>query len=213
MGPRRVVRRRVARRGRRGNRGRAVVERRPRNQDLTNPEQRAFTGRERVGLSLEMSMRPFEAIVAEHGPVVMRVCRALVGREAAEDAWSETFLAALRAYPDLRPDSNVRGWLVTIAHHKAIDQIRRASRLPHTTDDLSELPAAEVEPTRIDDELRAALDELAPKQRVAVVYRYLADLSYAEIGTLLDSSEAAARRSAADGIANLRTTYPKGSRS
>ena len=69
-------------------------------------------------------MQPFEAIVAEHGPVVMRVCRALLGPVEADDAWSETFLAALRAYPELRPDSNLRGWLVTIAHRKAIDQIR-----------------------------------------------------------------------------------------
>ena len=67
-------------------------------------------------------MQPFEAIVAEHGPVVMRVCRALLGPVEADDAWSETFLAALRAYPGLRPGSNVRGWLVTIAHNKAIDQ-------------------------------------------------------------------------------------------
>ena len=44
-----------------------------------------------------------------------------------------------------------------------------------------------------------------------MVYRYLADLSYEEIGVLLDSSEAAARRSAADGIATLRQTYLKGS--
>ena len=67
-------------------------------------------------------------VVAEHGAVVLRVCRALLGPADADDAWSETFLAALRAYPDLRPDSNVRGWLVTIAHRKAIDQLRRRGR-------------------------------------------------------------------------------------
>ena len=54
-------------------------------------------------------MQPFEAIVAEHGAVVMRVCRALLGPVDADDAWSETFLAALRAYPGLRPGSNVAG--------------------------------------------------------------------------------------------------------
>src|SRR5919108_3710118 len=75
-------------------------------------------------------MQPFEANVAEHGQVVMRVCRALLGPSEAEDAWSETFLAALRAYPSLRPGSNVRGWLVTIAHNKAVDQIRARLRVP-----------------------------------------------------------------------------------
>ena len=44
----------------------------------------------------------------------------------ADDAWSETFLSALRAYPTLRPGSNVEAWLVTIAHRKAIDQARKA---------------------------------------------------------------------------------------
>jgi RNA polymerase sigma factor (sigma-70 family) len=154
-------------------------------------------------------MQPFEEIVAEHGQVVMRVCRALLGPHDADDAWSETFLAALRAYPDLRPDSNVRGWLVTIAHRKAIDRNRATARTPRPSDRLPETPTADDHPEP-DPELRAALEALPPKQRGAVVYRYLADLSYAEIATLLDSSEAAARRSAADGIANLRKTYLKG---
>ena len=86
-------------------------------------------------------MQPFEEIVVEHGRVVMRVCRALLGPAEADDAWSETFLSALRAYPDLRPGSNVRGWLVTIAHRKAIDQIRARSRAPEPT-------AVPAEPTR-----------------------------------------------------------------
>ena len=154
-------------------------------------------------------MRPFEDIVTEHGPVVLRVCRALLGPVDADDAWSETFLAALRAYPDLRPDSNVRGWLVTIAHRKAIDVRRRADRGPRPTSDLPDRPATVGHPTTHDDDLRIALDALPPKQQAAVVYRYLADLPYREIAVLLESSEAAARRSAADGIAALRTTYPK----
>ncbi len=154
-------------------------------------------------------MRPFEGIVTEHGPVVMRVCRALLGPVDAEDAWSETFLAALRAYPDLRPDSNVRGWLVTIAHRKSIDQCRRKSRAPQPTEDLAELPTWD-DPPGVASDLRAALDALAPKQRGAVIYRYLADLSYTDIGALLETNETAARRSAADGVANLRKRYPKG---
>src|SRR5437868_4310446 len=85
-----------------------------------------------------VAMQPFEEIVVEHGPVVMRVCRALLGPADADDAWSETFLAALRAYPDLRPGSNVRGWLVTIAHRKAIDQIRTRSRAAVPAADLPE---------------------------------------------------------------------------
>lgn len=151
-------------------------------------------------------MQPFEEVVAEHGEVVMRVCRALLRPADADDAWSETFLSALRAYPDLRPDSNVRGWLVTIAHRKALDVIRRTKRVDPVADvpersrggDLPELP---------DHDLRDAIAALPSKQRAAVVLHYLGDLPYAEVGVALDTSAAAARRSAADGIANLRTTY------
>jgi RNA polymerase sigma factor (sigma-70 family) len=149
--------------------------------------------------------RPFEEIVAEHGALVMRVCRALVGPADAADAWSETFLSALEAYPTLRAGSNVRGWLVTIAHRKAIDQIRRAARRP----DPAPEPAF-VEPPAADDELRMALDALPPKQRGAVIYRYLGELSYDEIGKLIGSNAVAARRSAADGIANLRKRLSTG---
>jgi RNA polymerase sigma factor (sigma-70 family) len=151
--------------------------------------------------------RPFEQIVAEHGALVMRVCRALVGPADAADAWSETFLAALEAYPRLRAGSNVRGWLVTIAHRKAIDQLRRAARRP---DPALETREPAVQPHESDEELRTALDALPPKQRGAVIHRYLAGLSYDEIGKIIGSNATAARRSAADGIANLRKRLSKG---
>jgi RNA polymerase sigma factor (sigma-70 family) len=157
-----------------------------------------------------MAMQPFEAIVAEHGSVVMRVCRALLGPAEAEDAWSETFLAALRAYPDLRPGGNVRGWLVTIAHNKAVDQIRVKARVPVPAGAIGERQlGAEGAPEVADPELHNALAALPPKQRGAVVYRYLADMSYADVAALLECSQAAARRSASDGIASLRRHYGK----
>jgi RNA polymerase sigma factor (sigma-70 family) len=157
---------------------------------------------------LHGAVQPFEDVVAEHGAVVMRVCRAMLTPADADDAWAETFLAALRAYPDLRPDSNVRGWLVTIAHRRVIDQVRASARRPLPVNRVPEAPTAEV-PADPDTDLWAALEALPPKQRGAVVYHHLAGMPYAEVAVLLDSSEDAARRSAADGIARLRTTYSK----
>ena len=55
-------------------------------------------------------LRPFEDIVDEHGPVVMRVCRALLGSHDADDAWSDTFLSAMQAYPDLRTQPIMLSW-------------------------------------------------------------------------------------------------------
>jgi RNA polymerase sigma factor (sigma-70 family) len=154
--------------------------------------------------------KPFEEIVAEHGPTVLRVCRAVLGPDEAEDAWSETFLAALRAYPDLRPGSNVEAWLVTIAHRKAIDQHRARARNPVAVAAPAERPSREGVPGSRDTELWEALRSLPSKQRQAVAYHYVAGLPYVEIGGLLETSEAAARRAAADGIRALRARYRQG---
>ena len=151
-----------------------------------------------------MGPQPFEEVVRDHGPVVLRVCRALLGPVDAQDAWSDTFVSALEAYPRLRPGSDVRAWLVTIAHHKAIDQLRRAARHAVPVGDPPETAVLDSVAHVDDNELRAAVQRLPFKQRAAVAHRYLADLAYADIAVLLDCSEAAARRSAADGIAALR---------
>lgn len=154
-----------------------------------------------------MKRRPFEAIVDEHGAIVLRVVRALLGPVDAEDAWSETFLAALQAYPRLRPDSDVRGWLVTIAHRKAVDRLRADGRRPVPTASVPERATTDADVADRDPAVWAALAALPFKQRAAVAYHHLAGLPYAEVGALMGSSEAAARRSASDGLARLRRTY------
>ncbi|MDQ3275979.1 MAG: sigma-70 family RNA polymerase sigma factor [Actinomycetota bacterium] len=155
-----------------------------------------------------MGQVPFEAVVQRHGPAVLRVCRAVLGPTAADDAWSETFLAALRAYPKLRPGSNLEAWLVTIAHRKAIDHLRAESRRAVPVGDLPEQPSTSPLPGGWESDLWAALKELPPKQRAAVAYHYLAGLPYADVADVLGGSPEAARRAGADGIAALRRTYP-----
>lgn len=151
---------------------------------------------------------PFEVVVAQHGATVLRVVRAVVGHTDADDAWSDTFLAALKAYPELSAEANVEAWLVTIAHRKAIDITRATSRRAIPVADPPDSPAGE-RADRHDLDLDAAVGALPPKQRQAVAYHYLAGLPYAEIAAILDSNPAAARRAAADGIATLRRTYPR----
>ena len=153
------------------------------------------------------SKQPFESVVAEHGSTVLRVCRALLGAADADDAWSETFLASMRAYPDLPPDANVEAWLVTIAHRKAIDVLRAAGRRAIPTAQVPEAPAPPA-PDRPDPDLADAVARLPAKQRQAVAYHYLAGLPHAEVAAIVGSSTDAARRAAADGIAALRRTYP-----
>ncbi|REE95571.1 RNA polymerase sigma factor (sigma-70 family) [Thermomonospora umbrina] len=154
-----------------------------------------------------MRHKPFEAIIAEHGSTVWRVCRAVLDPGAAEDAWSETFLAAMRAYPELPPDSNVEAWLVTIAHRKAIDQVRAEARRPVLSDDLPERRSTEGIPGSTDHDLLDAVKALPLKQRQTVAYHYLAGLPYKEVAEIVGGSPEAARRSAADGVTALRKIY------
>ncbi|UFU06390.1 RNA polymerase sigma factor [Ruania halotolerans] len=155
-------------------------------------------------------MTPFESVVAEHGATVLRVCRAVAGPDHADDAWSETFLAAMTAYPDLPADANVQAWLVTIARRKAIDTHRtRARSRTHPTDRLPERPTREGQPGGWERDLWEALGDLPPTQQAAVVYHHIAGLPYTEVAALLESNPAAARRAASDGIARLRRTYAK----
>jgi RNA polymerase sigma factor (sigma-70 family) len=151
--------------------------------------------------------RPFEQVVAEHGATVLRVCWAVLGPDEAEDAWSETFLAALKAYPGLPADANVEAWLVTIAHRKAIDAVRAAARRPLAADPVPDRPAREGLPGDRDSDLRAAVAALPDRQRMAIAYHYLAGLPYAQVAEITGGSADAARRAAADGIAALRRTY------
>lgn len=154
-----------------------------------------------------MTKQSFESVVAEHGATVLRVCLAVLGRGDADDAWSETFLSAMKAYPDLPAAANVEAWLVTIAHRKAIDVTRAAARRAVPLDRLPDTTPAPSADFR-DPDLVAAMAQLPPKQKQAVAYHYLADLPYREIASLLGGSTDAARRAGADGIAALRRTYP-----
>lgn len=143
--------------------------------------------------------------MTEYGPMVLRVCRAVVGPTDAEDAWSETFLSAMRAYPQLDANANVEAWLVTIAHRRAIDIGRALTRAPAPVDAVPETGHTDSH----DPDLWAALEALPDKQRRTLAYRYLAGLPYAEIADVLGGSVDAARRAAADGLKTLRTTYLK----
>jgi RNA polymerase sigma factor (sigma-70 family) len=142
-------------------------------------------------------------VVSLYGPTVLRVCRAVVDPVDADDAWSETFMSALRAYPQLAADANVEAWLVTIAHRKAIDLVRVAKR---SATPVAEVPDEPKETSADDDELDLgrSLARLPERQRYAVAYHYLAGLPYAEVAAVLGGTADAARRAAADGIAKLR---------
>ena len=146
---------------------------------------------------------PFQTVLDEHSATVMGILRGAVGRDGAEDCFQETFLAALRAYPKLGDANNLRGWLLTIAHRKAIDHHRANGRKPIPVAEVPEV-AAENGLPEPDQGLWDAVGTLPPKQRAAVALRYGSDLPHAEIAAALGCSPEAARRSLHEGLKRLR---------
>ncbi|TPW75639.1 RNA polymerase sigma factor [Schumannella soli] len=151
-----------------------------------------------------MTTEPFEVIVQRHGPTVLRVCRALVGGDDADDAWSETFLSALRGYDELPGDANVEAWLVTIAHRRSIDLIRARARRAVPAEEIADRPAPARSGPLGDLDLLRAVAALPDRQRQAVAYHHLVGLPHEEVARVIGGTPAAARKAASDGVKALR---------
>lgn len=150
---------------------------------------------------------PFETAVDRHGATVLRVCRAVLGPGPdAEDAWSETFFAALTAWPQLPAETNVEAWLVRVAQRKAIDVTRRRARHAVPTAELPERASSQGDPGEGDD-LWTAVAALPERQRLALAYHYLGGLPHTETAALIGGSADAVRRAASDGLRTLRRQY------
>ena len=142
---------------------------------------------------------PFEHFYVENRDAVFGFLRRRVGGQAAEDAFQETFLRALRAYDRLEHGEHLRAWVLTIAARLVIDSGRRAKPVSH---ELPELPVDDGRPAYAQIEHLA--DGLPPTERAAVVLRYAYDLAYDDIATALGSTPEAARQAASAGVRRLR---------
>jgi RNA polymerase sigma factor (sigma-70 family) len=152
---------------------------------------------------------PFQAFLDEHREHVYRFIVASVGAQDAEDCFQETLLSALRAYPKLRSNDNLRGWVLTIAHRKALDCHRARAKRPVPVGDLPE-QAATANGFGGESELWSSVRDLPEKQRAAVVLRFANDLAHREIGLVLGCSEEAARRNVHEGVKTLREALREG---
>ena len=142
---------------------------------------------------------PFERFYVDHRDVVLGFLRKRMAREAAEDAFQETFLRALRAYDRLEHGEHLRAWVLTIAARITIDAGRRTKPTVH---ELPDLPVVDGRPAYAEIEHLAGT--LPPTERAAVVLRYAYDLAYDDIAVALGSSPEAARQAASAGIRRLR---------
>jgi RNA polymerase sigma factor (sigma-70 family) len=172
---------------------------------------------------MPVTLPPFQTLLDEHAVDLHRFLVASVGPHDGADCFQETVISALRAYPGLRHTDNLRGWLFTIAHHKVVDHARAGQRRALPLADPPErmvigaagtagvagggagdAVADGVVDALADAELLAAVRDLPPKQRSAVVQRYLLDRPYAEVAAVVGCSEEAARQNVRTGLQRLR---------
>ena len=152
---------------------------------------------------------PFDDFLEEHREAVYRFLVAAAGRDEADDCFQETFLAALRAYGRLTDASNLRGWVLTIAGRKALDahRSRRRRRVQAelaTSEAMAAEPASDGSVAAEDADVWEPVRRLPPRQRAAVLHRYVNDLAYVEIGRLMGTTEEAARQNVHAGLKRLR---------
>jgi RNA polymerase sigma factor (sigma-70 family) len=135
----------------------------------------------------------WEDIVRDHGDRVYRLAYRLAGNQHdAEDITQETFIRVFRSLDAFQPGS-FEGWLHRITTNVFLDIARRRQRirmeaLPEETDRIAgrePSPEAAFEAANLDPDLQAALDDLLPEFRAALVLCDVEGLSYEEIGQTL----------------------------
>jgi RNA polymerase sigma factor (sigma-70 family) len=149
--------------------------------------------------------------------MVYRFLLGSVGPGEVDDCFQETFLSALRAYPNLRNGDNLRGWILAIATRKAIDAARGRQRRATPVADVTELVDAQVGSGQevelegfggwSDDALWSDIQTLPPMQQVALVHRILLDRPYAELAAAMGCSVDSARANVYQAIKKLREAW------
>ncbi len=158
----------------------------------------------------------FDDTLARYGAEIYRFALHLTrNRSDADDLYQETALKAYRAWDRLPCDANHRAWFYRIASNTFLSDKRKSNRLRSLDADgaAEAIPAA----SRDDDgrldagallrEVEAFIENLPPKQRVALVQRKYLDIGYAEIAAILGCSEEAARRSVHEALKKLRERF------
>ncbi len=160
--------------------------------------------------TLDGDQQAFELLVKRYsGSLYNFICRFLEDYDAANDILQQVMLQLYISLPKLRTGEPLKAWLFQVARNRCLDELRRKhaihfSELERGTDedeqsalatlpDISPLPEEVAERHDLQQILLDAIQELPPKFRAVVLLRYASQLSYAEIGKVLNMPEATAK--------------------
>jgi RNA polymerase sigma-70 factor, ECF subfamily len=169
------------------------------------------------GTKLRLLPLPFDEIMRRHERELLRyLLRVTANREDALDLFQETWLRAYRAFPRLRPESQVRPWLYAIAvnlsRNRARDGVRRArvfaaNRKDHSVAD--EMDGGDWRSCGNDGyasvRFRELIAALPRRQREALRLRYISGLGYDEIAEIMHCSEENARANVSQAVKKLKS--------
>lgn len=155
-------------------------------------------------------LKAFEEIVRRHQTWAWQVAYRFFGREEqAADVVQEAFIRLLQASGRYQPTAKFRTYFYRIISRLCLDQTKK--KKPVNPEEMTDLPdqapgaAEELLRKETAAAVRAALDTLAPNQRLAIVLRYYEDLNYQEIAAALETTTKAVERLLARGRKHLRS--------
>lgn len=163
-----------------------------------------------------MTLPPFQYLVDAHWRDVSRLAHALAGPVDGDDVAQQAWVQALAAYPQARSSINLRGWLLTITSHCAMDLHRSRGRRAVPAQDIAligevsgRLLVQGPDSDRPDEVLWSQVALLPERQRQAVVLKYVADLDHLSIAKALGTTPTMSRRLVSDALSTLRAATLK----
>jgi RNA polymerase sigma-70 factor (ECF subfamily) len=172
---------------------------------------RVFDLDDDLAVAAQMDIAAFEPLYVRHRSAVFRYLRTrTTNGDDAADLTALTFERAIVAIGRYRPGgAGVRAWLFGIARNAAIDHGRRRLAAPalDPPPDSEEGPEAHLVADEAATELCRRVAALPPDQRHAIVLRFAGGLTAAEIGAVLDKTEAASQKLVSRGLAALKEAY------
>jgi RNA polymerase sigma-70 factor (sigma-E family) len=147
----------------------------------------------------------FESFFAdEYGEVLRTVALAIGDRARAEEVTQEAFARAFRRWRTVSRADRPAAWVYVVALNAERSRFRRDSRV-----DLDPAPADRtardaIEPALARVVVEGLLERLPPRQRAAIVLRYLGDLTVPEVARALGCAEGTVKSTLHDALRNLR---------